>query len=49
MTLDERLADVYERYGPDSLVSEALRQATPYLRAAVEATEVLLRRRGSTE
>jgi hypothetical protein len=49
MTLDERLADVYERYGPDSLVSEALRRATPHLRAAVDATEVLLRRRSVTE
>ena len=48
MTLEERLADVYERYGPDSLVSEALRQATPHLRAAVDATEMLLRRRGLT-
>jgi hypothetical protein len=49
MTLDQRLSDVYERYGPDSLVSEALRQATPHLRAAVDATEVLLRRRGLTK
>jgi hypothetical protein len=46
MTLDDRLSEVYERYGPDSLVSEALRQATPHLRAAVDATEILLRRRG---
>jgi hypothetical protein len=49
MTLDERLSDVYERYGAHCLVSEALRQATPHLRAAVDATEVLLRRRGLTK
>jgi hypothetical protein len=49
MTLDERLSDVYERYGPESLVSEALRRATPHLRAAVDATGTLLRCRGLTE
>jgi hypothetical protein len=49
MTLDERLADIYERYGPDSLVVQALQQATPHLRAAVDATGALLRRSGLAE
>jgi hypothetical protein len=46
MRFDDRLAEVFGRYGEDSLVSEALRRAKPHLAAAVEATEELLRGRG---
>ena len=43
---DDRVAEVFARYGGDSLVSEALRRARPHLAAAVEATEQLLHRQG---
>ncbi len=33
VTLDERLADIHSRYGPDHLVSRAITAATPTLRA----------------
>ena len=46
MGFDDRVSEVFARYGEDSLVSEALRRARPHLAAAVEATEELLRRRG---
>jgi hypothetical protein len=46
MPFDDRVAEVFARYGEDSLVSEALRRARPHLAAAVEATEELLRRHG---
>jgi hypothetical protein len=46
MRFDDRVAEVFARYGEDNLVSEALRRARPHLAAAVEATQELLRRRG---
>jgi hypothetical protein len=46
MRFDDRVAEVFARYGEDSLVSEALRRARPHLAAAVEATEELLHQRG---
>lgn len=39
VTLDERLADIHARYGPDHLVSRAITAATPTLRASVERVE----------
>ena len=45
MRFEDRVAEMFARYGEDSLVSEALRRARPHLAAAVEATEELLRRR----
>lgn len=44
MRLKDRVAEVFERYGDDSLVSEALRRSQPFLARAVAATEELLRR-----
>ncbi|HKO85927.1 MAG TPA: HD domain-containing protein [Actinomycetota bacterium] len=44
MTVEDRVAEVEQRYGDGEIV-EALRQATPYLRGAVERTEDRLRRR----
>lgn len=44
MRFDDRVAEVFARYGDDSLVSEALRRAQPHLAASVETTEELLRR-----
>ncbi|WP_036498124.1 HD domain-containing protein [Nocardia aobensis] len=41
-TFDERVADVYRRYGPDHVVSRSIREATPDLREAVARTEVRL-------
>jgi hypothetical protein len=49
MRFDDRVAEVFARYGEDSLVSEALRRARPHLAAAVEATEELPRRRGAVD
>jgi hypothetical protein len=49
MRFDDRVTEVFARYGEDSLVSEALRRARPHLAAAVEATEELLRWRGVVE
>ncbi|KWW98981.1 Metal dependent phosphohydrolase [Carbonactinospora thermoautotrophica] len=39
VTLDERLADIHSRYGPDHLVSRAITAATPTLRVSVERVE----------
>ncbi|CAN5233305.1 HDIG domain-containing protein [soil metagenome] len=39
MTLQERIDEVRSRYGPGTLVAEALDEATPDLRRAVERTE----------
>jgi hypothetical protein len=43
MTLEERIAEVQQRYGQGDIVA-ALRQATPYLAAAVASTQERLRR-----
>jgi HD domain len=43
MTLDERITEVEQRYGQGEIVT-ALRQATPYLAAAVARTQERLRR-----
>jgi hypothetical protein len=43
---DDRVAEVLQRYGDDSLVAEALRRSRPFLAEAVEATQELLRRHG---
>lgn|SRR5262245_25028682 len=45
MTLDDRVAEVEQRYGPGDIVT-ALRLATPYLAGAVARTEERLRQRG---
>jgi hypothetical protein len=42
MTLEERIAEVEQRYGQGDIVS-ALRRATPYLTAAVASTQERLR------
>jgi hypothetical protein len=44
MTFEDRVAEVEQRYG-DSEIVDALRQATPHLRGAVERTEDRLQRR----
>lgn len=46
VTLDERLKEAQERYGPEDVVTFFLRQAEPELRAAVERTEERLRAAG---
>ncbi len=45
MFFEDRVADVFDRYGDESLVAEALRRSRPFLAQAVDATEDLLRRR----
>lgn len=42
MTLDERLAEVVDRYGPGSLVAEALSRARPELAEAVDRVKQLI-------
>jgi hypothetical protein len=42
MTFEDRVAEVEQRYGNGEIV-DALRQATPYLRGAVERTRIRLR------
>jgi hypothetical protein len=44
MTFEDRVAEVEQRYGEGGIV-DALRQATPHLRGAVERTEDRLRQR----
>ena len=44
MTFEDRVAEVEQRYGEGEIV-DALRQATPYLLAAIERTEDRLRQR----
>ena len=44
MTFEDRVAEVEQRYGEGEIV-DALRQATPHLRGAVERTEDRLQRR----
>jgi hypothetical protein len=39
MTLDERLAEIVERYGPGHLVTESIQAATRYLREAIARAE----------
>ena len=39
MTLDERLAEIVQRYGPGHLVTESIQAATRHLRAAVARAE----------
>ena len=41
VSMDERLVKVIARYGPDSLVTTAVRQATPALKGAVVRTSAL--------
>lgn len=36
MTIDERLADIHTRYNAGTMVGEAIKQAEPHLRAAVQ-------------
>lgn len=43
VSLDERIADVERRYGPDNVVPRSLRQARPALRRAIDLIEVELR------
>jgi hypothetical protein len=47
-TLKERVAEVLQRYGEASVVSQALHLALPYLSLAVARTEQRLRKRGVT-
>ncbi len=49
MTLRERIDEVRGRYGPETLVAEALDQATPDLRWAVERTEERMRERVTSQ
>jgi HD domain len=46
VSLRERSADVFRRYGETDIVSQALRQALPYLSLAVGRTTRRLRKRG---
>ena len=39
MTLDERLAEIIQRYGPGHLVTEAIQVATRHLRDAIARAE----------
>jgi hypothetical protein len=36
VTIDERLAEILERYGADSIVGQFIQRAQPELRAATE-------------
>jgi putative nucleotidyltransferase with HDIG domain len=42
-TLDERVAEIQQRYGPEDLVSRFIRSAEPALRGAINRTEDRLR------
>ena len=46
VSLKERTAEIFVRYGEDSLVSQALRQALPYVSLAVARTQRRLRLHG---
>jgi hypothetical protein len=46
VTLEERLKEAQERYGPEDVVTFFLRQGEPELRGAVERTEERLRAAG---
>jgi HD superfamily phosphohydrolase len=43
-TLDERLAEVSRRYGPDHVVTRSLSAARPWLEECIAWTETVLRR-----
>lgn len=45
MTVDQRIAEILARYGPDHLVSRAITKSAPYLTAAVSRVTCLLRDR----
>ncbi|WP_232376966.1 hypothetical protein [Amycolatopsis aidingensis] len=45
-TVDQRLSEIQERYGPQDVVTFFVRQARPELVAAVERTEERLRAAG---
>ncbi|WP_157105838.1 HD domain-containing protein [Nocardia sienata] len=38
-TLDDRLADIYRRYGAEHIVARSIREAEPIIRAATRRTE----------
>jgi HD domain-containing protein len=46
VTVDERLAEIQDRYGPQDVVTFFIRQAEPELRGAAERTEARLRAAG---
>lgn len=46
VTADERWAEIRQRYGPDSIVSQFLDRAEPELRGAVDRTLERMRRAG---
>lgn len=43
VSFEERIADILSRYGERDIVAQAICQATPQLRQAVESTQELLR------
>lgn len=45
-SLQERAHDLYSRYGETDIVSQAFRQAMPYLSLAIARTRLRLRKRG---
>lgn len=46
VTVDERIKEIQDRYGPQDVVTFFIRQAEPELRGAVERTEARLRAAG---
>ena len=46
VTLKERLADIFSRYGDTDIVTQALRKALPYIALSVGRTQIRLRKHG---
>jgi hypothetical protein len=43
MTVDERLAEIMERYAPNDVVYRSIKNAEPELRRSIDAVELRLR------
>ncbi|MBF6520579.1 hypothetical protein [Nocardia farcinica] len=42
-TVDDRLADIYRRYGSEHVVARSIREAEPIIRAVAQRTDERLR------